>query len=106
MYDSNGPKLSPQQTPTLESSNSNDSGELMKLALFRLSGRALLLLMLGLLALLLTACATTSAPSDFTPRNPAMPQPSQSQPSQTYSSSAAALIQSWRKSLTDTLATQ
>lgn len=65
----------------------------------------LYVLMLAALVVSLMGCATTSAPSEFTPRNPLPPQLSQSPPSVTYSSGAAADIQSWRKKLMDTLAT-
>jgi hypothetical protein len=62
-------------------------------------------LMLLLVAVLLTACAGISTPSSEPARNPSMPQPSQSQPSVPYSQTALDVIKSWRKSLTDTLAT-
>lgn len=101
----NGISQNKSQTPSPDESSSYDSPGLMKLARQRQRGRVCLLLMLLGLGMLLMACATTSTPPDSMPRNPSMPPPSQLQPSATYSSSAAADIASWRKRLTDMLAT-
>jgi hypothetical protein len=106
MYETNGRPLRLRRTSKLGVLNN-----VAKIVLWRLLElpppvRLALWLTLLMLVASLMGCAATSTPSDFTPRNPQMPPPSQSQPSQTYSSSAAADISSWRKSLTDMLGTR
>jgi hypothetical protein len=105
MSEQNGwhPWLRPMQMQG--SSNSSAKDVPLMLKLLALLVKPGLFLMLPLLAWLLAGCAAISTPSSEPARNPSMPQPSQSQPSVPYSQIAADVIKSWRKSLTDTLAT-
>lgn len=65
--------------------------------------RLAFVLMLIVLVGSLLGCATTSTPSSEPARNPSIPPSTLSEHSQTFSSSAAANIQAWRKKLTELL---